>query len=123
MLLLYYAALFSVGSAAIQAILQPGVSTSDGFRVVQNKYSPNHSVRIRQQNDSICAAGSAQYTGWLDVGPKHLFFWYFESQNDPPTNDPLMLWMTGGPGDSSMLGLFQEIGPCMVKRAWEWHRP
>ncbi|RJE25206.1 Carboxypeptidase Y [Aspergillus sclerotialis] len=105
--------LFGLSAAASQTVLQPERSSPDDFRVVQNKHSPSHSVRIRQQNDSICAAGSPQYTGWLDVGPRHLFFWYFESQNDP-VNDPLTLWMTGGPGSSSMLGLFLEIGPCLV---------
>jgi cathepsin A (carboxypeptidase C) len=60
-----------------------------------------HSLRITSQNSSICDAHSAQYTGWLDVGPHHLFFWYFESQRNPG-QDPLTLWMTGGPGGSSM---------------------
>ena len=106
-------ALFGLGAAASQTVLQPENSNAEDFRIIQNKHSPGHSVRIRQQNDSICAAGSPQYTGWLDIGPQHLFFWYFESQNDP-VNDPLTLWMTGGPGSSSMLGLFQEIGPCLV---------
>ncbi|PWY91636.1 alpha/beta-hydrolase [Aspergillus sclerotioniger CBS 115572] len=85
----------------------------DEFRVVRSPHSPDYSIRIRPQNESLCAAGSAQYTGWLDIGPKHLFFWYFESQNNP-ASDPLTLWMTGGPGGSSMIGLFEEVGPCLV---------
>jgi cathepsin A (carboxypeptidase C) len=60
-----------------------------------------------------------QFTGWLDVGPKHLFFWYFksESQNAASTSsgtEPLALWLTGGPGGSSMLGMLQELGPCLI---------
>lgn len=113
MLCRYLFALFGLSAAASQTVLQPEHSSHDDFRVIQNKHSPSHSVRIRQQNDTICAAGSPQYTGWLDIGPRHLFFWYFESQNDP-VKDPLTLWMTGGPGSSSMLGLFLEIGPCLV---------
>lgn len=35
---------------------------------------PDHAVRIKQQTDDICDAGSKQYTGWLDTGGKHLFF-------------------------------------------------
>ncbi|KAJ5305810.1 hypothetical protein N7508_004825 [Penicillium antarcticum] len=113
-------------SYASQTILR-GPSTSD-FTSFKSPNSP-HSVRIRQQNDTICATGSAQYTGWLDIGHKHLFFWYFDSQNEA-TNDPLTLWMTGGPGASSMLGLFQEIGPCLindygngtVSNPWAWNR-
>ncbi|KAL4783769.1 Alpha/Beta hydrolase protein [Aspergillus varians] len=81
--------------------------------VLTSSHFPEYSIRIRQQQDSLCAAHSAQYTGWLDIGPKHLFFWYFESQNNPH-NDPLTLWLTGGPGDSSMIGLFEEVGPCRI---------
>ncbi|GKZ39307.1 hypothetical protein AbraIFM66950_012273, partial [Aspergillus brasiliensis] len=109
---LFSAALFGLAYASTQAVLQQE-EPSDYFHTFHSPYSPHHSIRIRQQNESICAAHSAQYTGWLDIGHKHLFFWYFESQNDP-ANDPLTLWMTGGPGGSSMIGLFEEVGPCLI---------
>ncbi|CAI7609423.1 unnamed protein product [Penicillium glandicola] len=119
-------ALVGVGHAS-QTVLRPEPLASN-FTTFQSTNSP-HSVRIRQQNESICAAGSAQYTGWLDIGPRHLFFWYFESQNDPVA-DPLTLWMNGGPGGSSILGLFEENGPCLINKhgngtvynPWGWSR-
>ncbi|KAK2668727.1 Peptidase S10, serine carboxypeptidase [Fusarium oxysporum f. sp. vasinfectum] len=84
------------------------------FQVHQSSLFPEHTIRIREQvDDSICDARVKQYTGWLDVGNQHLFFWYFESKNAPKT-DPLVLWLTGGPGGSSMLGLLQELGPCLI---------
>ncbi|KAF2261355.1 alpha/beta-hydrolase [Lojkania enalia] len=89
-------------------------SESGDFQIYWSRFSEHHSIRIKQQqNDTLCDAHSLQYTGWLDVGSKHIFFWYFESQNSP-SEDPLLLWLTGGPGGSGMIGLMQELGPCLI---------
>lgn len=38
------------------------------------------------------------------------FFYYFIESERNPAEDPLMLWLTGGPGCSALSGLFFEIG-------------
>lgn len=72
-----------------------------------------------------------QYAGHLTVNDHcgdNLFFWLFESQNSPE-NDPLVIWLNGGPGSSSMLGMFAEMGPYKInddltlrENPYSWHR-
>ena len=53
------------------------------------------------------------YSGYLDIPNslgKALHYVFVESQNDPIT-DPVILWLNGGPGCSSLDGLFYEHGP------------
>ncbi|KAJ3006663.1 hypothetical protein HKX48_009537 [Thoreauomyces humboldtii] len=59
--------------------------------------------------------------------PINAYFWYFAARHNPE-NAPSSIWMNGGPGSSSMIGLFQENGPCHILRdqtselnPWSWN--
>eukprot|EP00462_Mataza_sp_D1_P000703 CAMPEP_0175093878 /NCGR_PEP_ID=MMETSP0086_2-20121207/3267_1 /TAXON_ID=136419 /ORGANISM="Unknown Unknown, Strain D1" /LENGTH=449 /DNA_ID=CAMNT_0016366909 /DNA_START=6 /DNA_END=1355 /DNA_ORIENTATION=- len=49
---------------------------------------------------------------------RHLWYWFFESRSDP-TNDPFVLWLTGGPGCSGLVALFYENGPYKIEKNLE----
>ncbi|KAH7161837.1 carboxypeptidase Y [Dactylonectria macrodidyma] len=69
---------------------------------------------IREQGPELCDAGSRHWTGSVNITKdKSMFFWYFESRNAPET-DPVVLWMSGGPGATGEFGIFQDSGPCHV---------
>merc|ERR1712060_447117 len=46
----------------------------------------------------------------IDSHDDDIFYWVFQSRNEPST-DPLVLWLTGGPGCASEVALFYENGP------------
>ncbi|XP_014486300.1 PREDICTED: venom serine carboxypeptidase [Dinoponera quadriceps] len=58
----------------------------------------------------------SSYSGYLTVNKAYnsnLFFWFFPAMHNPKTA-PMILWLQGGPGATSMFGLFTENGPFIV---------
>ncbi|PWY70277.1 alpha/beta-hydrolase [Aspergillus heteromorphus CBS 117.55] len=131
------AGLASAGAVAAQYF----PPTPEGVKVVHSKH--HDGVKISYKNPEICETtpGVNSYSGYIhlppgtlnDLGvdqhyPINTFFWFFESRNNP-INAPLSIWLTGGPGASSMIGLLQENGPCVVNpdsnstelNPWAWN--
>lgn len=82
------------------------------------------SLKLIYNGWPACDPTVTQYSGYFDINAtanKHYFFWAFESRGDPMT-DPVILWMTGGPGCSSGLALLVENGPCKIDGEGELHR-
>eukprot|EP00117_Sycon_ciliatum_P037848 scpid62306/ scgid28224/ Serine carboxypeptidase-like 34 len=58
-----------------------------------------------------------QYSGYASVGEtdrRALFYWFVETQSKQG-DEPLMLWLNGGPGCSSLAGLLTENGPFVAQ--------
>lgn len=74
--------------------------------------------------------GITSYSGYFNVNKTYdsnLFFWYFPAKNNA-ANAPVVLWLQGGPGASSVYGMLMENGPVTVnswgtldKRQYSWH--
>ncbi|KAF5320272.1 hypothetical protein D9611_011383 [Ephemerocybe angulata] len=84
------------------------------FTTLEHPAFPKHSVRIKKTE--FCDETVNAYTGYIDVEARHLFFYFFESRSEPEKDD-VVFWTNGGPGGSSSLGLFMELGPCRVVSA------
>ncbi|KAL3956208.1 hypothetical protein ACCO45_009054 [Purpureocillium lilacinum] len=84
----------------------------------------------KRQNDTLCNTnGGRQWTGTVDVTDhRRLFYWFFESRGNPK-KDPIVLWINGGPGESSMYGALTEMGACTLMpgtnttepNPWSWN--
>lgn len=68
------------------------------------------------ENSGVCETteGVTTYSGYLDAdldgkSTMHMWYWFFSAREGAETA-PLVLWLNGGPGCSSMIGLFQEHG-------------
>eukprot|EP01138_Halocafeteria_seosinensis_P011583 gb/GECG01011832.1/.p1 GENE.gb/GECG01011832.1/~~gb/GECG01011832.1/.p1 ORF type:complete len:450 (+),score=49.28 gb/GECG01011832.1/:1-1350(+) len=73
-------------------------------------------VELRENDVTGLCGSTNSFSGYADISEetnKHYFYWFFASRSNP-SSDPLILWMTGGPGCSSELAVLKENGPCKV---------
>jgi Serine carboxypeptidase len=76
----------------------------------------------KDKDDKTCQMKleNRSYAGHVHIDSKvypgkknHLFYWFFESQA-PAEQAPLIICLNGGPGASSLAGLFLENGPFII---------
>lgn len=66
----------------------------------------------------IDGVDQTSYAGFITTNTTYnsnMYFWFFPAQNEPETA-PVVLWLQGGPGGSSLFGLFVENGPYLVNK-------
>ena len=124
----------------------PPPPSSDNTTVIVSPVDGNVTISYKEPDVGTCTtvfSTQRQYTGYITLPPDALrpsqgnytvntFFWFFEARQVPEAA-PLTIFINGGPGSSSMVGLFQEVGPCQVvevargrlgtvAREWGWDR-
>lgn len=103
-----------------QLVVQPQV-TEEALKYMLKVGPDQTEVSLTISEPTICDKNVKQYSGYFQTSNassdgRKLFFWLMESRKAPST-DPLVMWLTGGPGCSSMLALVAENGPCSVMGA------
>lgn len=124
----------------------PPLSSFSNVTVLQSPANKDITIRFKSPLPGTCTtvfSTQKQYTGYVTIPPDDVvsapntypintFFWFIEARQ-LPEKAPLTIWLNGGPGSSSMIGLFQENGPCRVveiakdklgtvARDWGWDR-
>ncbi|PSR98016.1 Serine carboxypeptidase-like [Actinidia chinensis var. chinensis] len=83
-----------------------------GPRIVEKRFKfPNLA------NPSASIEELGHHAGYYKIEHSHsarMFYFFFESRNSK--NDPVVIWLTGGPGCSSELAMFYENGPFAIAK-------
>ncbi|OMJ16144.1 Carboxypeptidase Y-like protein [Smittium culicis] len=108
---------FNMHSSYADSLSSQGIpnikKTTAWSKVSKMSELEGYSMRIKKPK--LCVGeDETSYSGYLDISDKsHFFFWFFEAKSKKK-DAPIILWVNGGPGCSSLLGLFMELGPCRI---------
>lgn len=113
-----------------------------GITVLKSKFHENITISYKEPGICETTPGVKSYSGYVHLPPGTLddeigepqdypintFFWFFEARKTPE-QAPLAIWLNGGPGGPSMVGLLEELGPCFVSpdskgtylNPWSWN--
>ncbi|KAH8888454.1 serine carboxypeptidase [Thozetella sp. PMI_491] len=110
-----------------------------GVTTVKSKLNENVTISFKEPGICETTPGVKSYAGYVHLPPNFIdhasqdypintFFWFFEARK-APENAPLAIWLNGGPGASSIMGLLEENGPCFIGpdskstylNPWSWN--
>lgn len=112
---------------ALSSCQYPPPRDYSNITIIRSPVDSNITLSIKSPPLGTCTTvfpTQKQYTGYVSLPPFTLapiqqnysintFFWFIEARTNASTS-PLTIYLNGGPGSSSMVGLFQETGPCQV---------
>ncbi|KAG8987789.1 hypothetical protein FRB94_001476, partial [Tulasnella sp. JGI-2019a] len=111
-----WARILATASIAFSSVFF-SVPEPDNVGLKQTVVSERFGTTLRLvKNSGICETtpGVQTVSGYIDIGNNQSYwFWFFAARHNASAA-PFVLWFNGGPGCSSMIGLFQENGPCKV---------
>ncbi|KDB23903.1 hypothetical protein H109_04213 [Trichophyton interdigitale MR816] len=127
---------------SVSSSFSSGTSRTTVSATISNGVSINYTTPVAGTCETAFGY-QRQYTGYVSLAPSTIgsiqqnysintFFWLVESRSNPQ-NAPLTVYLNGGPGSTSLVGVFQETGPCEVieiakdrlgtrAREWGWDR-
>ncbi|GMI90356.1 CARBOXYPEPTIDASE Y, SERINE CARBOXYPEPTIDASE-LIKE 49 [Hibiscus trionum] len=95
----------------INVVDQDRVSLKEGPKLVEKRFKfPNLEVP-----GGVSVEDLGHHAGYYKLANSHdarMFYFFFESRNSK--KEPVVIWLTGGPGCSSELAVFYENGPFTI---------
>ncbi|KAJ2002151.1 hypothetical protein GGI04_003458 [Coemansia thaxteri] len=95
-----------------------GLPYKNGEQPLHESYAGHITVRTWTPEKSTSSSESS----FDSLGSANLFYWYFPAIAPKVEKPPLILWIQGGPGSSSMIGQFTEMGPLELTDSGEFYR-
>lgn len=109
-------------SSNAYSVDEPRARVTATTRILRAEYSASDQAKLKAADEIVVLPGQTvvdfrQYGEYVTVDDKNgraLFYYFVEAASDPAAK-PLLLWLNGGPGCSSLgYGAMMELGPFRV---------